>query len=259
MKVLLPVAVAVMALVTQGTLIDGGSARRATVLRASGGGLDRKVTNEYVAATRMYLLAIDDSMRSIHNAIGNESRVIGSGCPKVAVNAPMNTSRARVDRAIVEALTITAAHAETVIVTHWRTRVGILHWTNPRLTGIVQRSAHAASTETTLKKPSLCESLKLWARSDFQTVPLGLGEFSRKAEAISEAVNLLPNALARYEGGATRKLVREVRSLRLAVGRGLRVRIMSARREILNAIGLRHATTSGPESSHPIQIAGGAT
>ncbi len=259
MKVLLPIVVGVLALVTQGMSIGGVPARRATVLSASNGGLDRKVTNEYVAATRTYLLAIDDSMRSIDNAIGIESRVIDSGCPNVAVNAPMNASKVLMVRAIVEALTITAAHAEMMIVTHWRTRVDILDWSSPRLTSIIRRSARAASIETTLKKPNLCESLILWAGSDFQTLPLGLGEFSHEAEAISEAVNLLPNALARYEDGATRKLVQEVRSLRLAVGRGLRVRIMNARKEILSVIGLRRAKTADRNRSILSRLQGAAT
>lgn len=254
-----PVVGGVIVLVTQGMSIDGVSAHRAEVRRTSGGGIGSKVTNEYLRATRTYLLAIEGSMGSVDKAISKELRTIGRLCPNVAANAPLNVSRSRVDGSIVDTLAITVAHADMAIVMHWRVRVSHLHWSNPRVTDIVQRSAQAASIETTLKKPSLCESLKAWARGHFLRVPPRLVEFSRKAEAISEAVNLLPNVLAGHEDRQTREMVREVKALQLTVGREVRVRVIDARKEILKRIGLRRGKTADRSRSWPIEITGGET
>jgi hypothetical protein len=253
----LPVVGGVIVLVTQGMSIDGVSAHRAEVRRTGGDGIDSKMTNEYLRTTRSYLLAIEGSMESVDKAIGKELRTIGRLCPNVAANAPLNLSRSRVDGSIVDTLAITVAHADMAIVMRWRTRVSHLHWSNPRVTDIVQRSAQAADVEATLKKPSLCESLRAWARGHFLRVPHGLVEFSRKAEAISESVTLFPNVLAGHEDRQSHKMVREVKSLQLTVGRELRVRVINARKEILKRIGLVRGKTAEWSRSWPIEIRGG--
>jgi hypothetical protein len=180
-------------------------------------------------------------MTSVDAALAKEEQMI-LGCPNVGANAPLNPSRSPVEMGVVESLAIAIAHANMVIVSRLQNRVARLHWPNPHVTAVVQRSLRAAKMEASLEEPPLCKSLRAWARSRFLRTPRVLIKFNHRADLLSEAVKLLPGVLVKKEDQDNGRAVREIRSLQLVVGRELRLRLVAARNKIRQVVGLQRQT-----------------
>jgi hypothetical protein len=241
---IVPVVLGLTILATHGTPAKDVSAHLAKSSGAAGSsGVTGFVTGDYLAAARRYLLGIEGNMRSVDAALAKEERVV-LGCPNVVANAPLNPSRARVEVGVVESLAIAIAHANMFIVSRLQNRVGRLHWSNPRVTDVVQRSLRAAKMEASLEEPPLCKSLRAWAHSRFLRTPRVLIKFNQRADLLSEAVKLLPSVLTKKEDQDNGRTVREIRSLQLAVGGKLRLRLVAARNKVRQVVGLQRQTTT---------------
>lgn len=204
--------------------------------RSDGHVADRTVTLRYLEIVRATLVAEQNNTRAVDSAIDKVVTNVRRRCPVVAVHAPVNLTRWRVEAIISEELAIAGIHADATATSKFLKRVMGLHWHDQQVTNRIQEAARAVSTQSRLDNPELCASLRRWSSSGFYGVPRDLAAFSRRVESLSEMSNLLPNILVKHEFGAGG--LRELRQLERVVGTGLRTYILHARAQILSSVGM---------------------
>lgn len=201
--------------------------------------VNREATSAYLTATHTALIEMKRSMRLVTISVSHIVHTTRRHCPLVAADAPRNPSRWPVEVAVTETLLVAASHVDAGITAKLIQKVTSLRWATPKLTRLVRQEALTASARAHHKLPELCSDLREWARDGFQRVPRTLKQFSHEVQPFSEGGGLL-NALRKYESTTDR---REAEQLGRAVGRELRVDVLSGRKRLFNVVGLRHGNS----------------
>lgn len=196
--------------------------------------MDQQVTNEYFAAVRVYLRSIENHIGTVGRSVDEVVTSVGH-CPDVAVDAPSSFSRSSIETDIPELVAIAAAHGGAASVSHLRSRVDHLRWSDSHITDLIQMRLRVVSMQAHLKMPHICRDLRKWASGWFMRVPLELAKFGNMADALSEADDILPGVVEQY---GQPRILGGIRRLQFTVARDLGVRVNDGRIEVCKMIGL---------------------
>jgi hypothetical protein len=197
-----------------------------------------ETARHYLALVGTALVAMTTKERSDGSAIDRVVTVVRNRCPAIAAGAPGGPSRWSVEVGITEALGMAAAHVNLGIALNLLRGSERLHWNDPPVARVVQRSVRAASRQAELAIPDLCGVLREWATGGFQVVPRELTAFSQKVEALSEAGGLVPTAIDKDIDRRDALTLRNVRQHARSLVSQLRRRILGGRAQILRAIAI---------------------
>jgi hypothetical protein len=161
-------------------------------------------TSEDVASTHMYILANYAFARASEARVGAAqaavirlNRRLGRECPDVGAGSPQDEESQAPSFAVAGALWSVSYGANAGPIAKFVKTVKPLRWTNPKLAHIAQSYAKSLHELATLPLPDLCNDVREWRKTGFQTVPAATTRFARYVESI-EGHTIPSHLLAPY-------------------------------------------------------------
>lgn len=149
---------------------------------ASGG--NAAATQALASATKVLLRA---SLPDLPKGLANVQRYANeeaAQCPKVGSGSPQNHGAEQLDDEAIATLTVVGYRtASGPIGTFYRAVKG-LHWSNSKLTRAVRTYATKLEKLVSLTPPNLCEEIKQWVASGYQTLTAGTTGFLTSYNAV---------------------------------------------------------------------------
>jgi hypothetical protein len=153
-------------------------------------------THAYIEANYTLSREAEASVAPVQAKIVQLNRQLGRECPKVGAGAPENTESEKVSHEVIDALWSVSYGADAGPIRAFVKAVQPLRWSSPRLTRIAQHYAKTLQALAALPLPNLCGDVRMWAASDFRTIPATTLQADR-AEAI-EGHSIPAKLLAPY-------------------------------------------------------------
>jgi hypothetical protein len=197
-----------------------------------------------VASTTIYVEADYQLMRSAVGRISKAEAVLQAvlrgvehSCPRAAAGSPQNALSTELSDEVIGAMVLAVVNEGLSIADRFVHTTEHLRWSSRPLTRQVQDYVANVRILSTLPAPGLCPDVRAWAASGFHQLPSSTQAFDRRFMPAWVAAGELPEALSRYERGATRTLARRAVALQETFG-DFEARAVETYGKIMNALEL---------------------
>jgi hypothetical protein len=205
---------------------------------AQAGGRDVAATRAYLEANYGLVQVVSSRIGPVEAALHGVLAQVRAECPAAAAGSAEGTDSEQLSNEVVGTLVQAAvrllvhpASLRFVLV------AGALSWSNHGLTRTIHAYVAKLETLATTGVPSLCSDVRVWAASDFHTLPGSTVAFDARFMPNWVSVGELPAALARYETPSERPLIRRTEHLEAKVAE-LEAREVETYGQIMNVLGL---------------------
>lgn len=191
-----------------------------------------------VAATRVYVQANYALVHAARANLDAGRRVlrglqsqIAAQCPAVAESSPENKQSDALGEEVIGTMVLLVYRSDAHAIAVFTRAIGGLHWSSHTLTRAVHSYATKFARLLALAPANVCDDVKAWVASGYQTLPPSTIEFNKVYYANSiEAEEVPLRLLAPYEGPAQVSLLRRTKQLEapLANAEALAVETWSA-------------------------------
>ncbi len=194
-------------------------ARSHHVARAHSGSPNSAATRAYVKANYTLISTARANLAAARTAISSLGRTVAGECPLVAAEAPQNHESGQLSNEVVGALEVAAYQPDKDSMVAFAHTIRGLHWSNHKLTQMVDTYATKLAGFATLAAPDICADVKAWVATDYRTLPATTVSFNKGFYAYdleTEEVSL--RLLRPYESATDASLVRQTQRLEEPLG-----------------------------------------
>jgi hypothetical protein len=182
--------------------------------RARGGSPDSAATRAYVKANYTLVSVARANLAAAQAAITSLGATVAGECPLVAVDAPQNHEAEQLSNEVVGALEVAAYQPDKTSMVAFAHTIRGLHWSNRRLTHMVDTYATKLEGFATLAAPNICADVKAWAATGYSTLPASTVAFDKGFYAYGiEAEEVSLRLLRPYESATEASLLRQTKRL----------------------------------------------
>ena len=175
---------------------------------------DALATRAYLGARYRFERAAKSELPAERAAAAVLVRKLRGECPDVAAGSPHNEAATVLRTEALVVVSDTLLVKDRSAIKHFLGVAGRLRWSDPRLRRAVGRYVAELRAELALKAPDLCEDLRAWAASGFQTAPADAVRADREADAASSDPEGVPQRLfAPYTRPDERAMLRRTKRL----------------------------------------------
>jgi len=179
---------------------------------------DLATTEAYVEADFKLMRGAVDRIPIAEAALRNVLGGVRSGCPGAAAGSPQDPMSTQLSNEVIGALVLAVVDRGLPLARAFVRSTAGLRWSDARLTSEVQHYVADVRTLSALATPALCEDVRAWAASGFQTLTARTEAFDARFMPAWVAAGDLPAALSRFENQATRAMARRAASLEAEFG-----------------------------------------
>lgn len=177
-----------------------------------------------VASTHAYLEA---NYAVLHSVVSgwpsDEAKIraldgkIHGECPLAGAGSPQNEEAQKLSTEVIGALWATVYDANAKAIQRFAKAVGSLYWSNAKIARGVRHYTQGLREMIALQVPNLCQDVRAWSATSFETAPASTDQFDRHVEAI-EVKEPSQRLLAPYEQASDRSLAGRVAHLATRYG-----------------------------------------
>lgn len=182
----------------------------ACALAAAGAGTahasDRSATAAYVRANYALVAAGHSHLGASVAAYRGVLAKVRRDCPRGAASSPQDPESTKLSNEVIGAMVLSAGKPDRPAIQTYLRAVKGLRWSNGAITRAVRTYASNLSKLYGLAVPDLCGDVRAWATGGFKTLPPSTVSFVEVFYPNWVALGLQPAGLARFEGGAERRL-----------------------------------------------------
>jgi hypothetical protein len=198
---------------------------------------DATATSTYLQANYTFARTADAEIPAVERTLHSLRTRVGGECGEAAANSPQDTDSEQLSNEVIGTMVTTADRVNLAAGRTFVKAVRGLRWSSSTLTRQIAAYASHVSRMIALAVPKICEDIRSWAGSGFQTLPSSTIPFDTTFLANWVAPGDLPAALSRYETGAERALARRTVTLEERVTE-LEAREVETWGHIMNELGL---------------------
>ena len=169
---------------------------------------DVAATSTYLQANYTLMQAAAARIRQAETTLHSLQHKIDGECGGAAANSPENSQSEQLSNEVIGTMVLSAYHLDTAAGRTFVRAVRGLHWSNATLTHAVRMYASQVNKELSMAVPKLCDDVRSWAASGFQTLPADTIPFDNAFLSSWVAPGDLPAGLARYETGSEGPLLK---------------------------------------------------
>jgi hypothetical protein len=176
-----------------------------------------------VAATHTYIQAsyrlartgvaligpVQRKVQVLKEKLAQECPLIGAGSPETEASQPMAHE-------VADALWSIEYGAAAGPIAKFAQAVGRLHWSKSAITRIARAYARNLHELATLPLPPLCEDVRSWKATGFQTMPPRTASLAARVDAI-EPKTVPPRLLAPFERGTDASILARTKALETTI------------------------------------------
>jgi hypothetical protein len=189
-------------------------ARSPDAARTHGGSPNSAATRAYVKANYTLVNIARANLPAAQAAIKSLGTTVSGECPLVAVDSPQDRESGQLSNEVVGALEVAAYQPDKESMVAFAHTIRGLHWSNHKLTRMVDAYATKLEGFSTLAAPNICADVKAWAATGYATLPASTVAFDKGFYAYDiEAEEVSLRLLRPYESATEASLLR--RTLRL--------------------------------------------
>jgi hypothetical protein len=204
----IPLALAVLALMPAAA---SAHSRKTATTRGAPNAL---ATRAYVKANYTLVSTARANLSATQSAITSLGSTVAGECPLAAVDAPQNHDAEQLSNEVVGALEVAAYQPDKTSMIAFAHTVRGLHWSNHKLTHMVDTYATKLEGFSTLALPDICADVKAWAATGYATLPASTVSFDKGFYAYDiEAEEVSLRLLRPYESATEASLVRRTQRL----------------------------------------------
>jgi len=178
---------------------------------------DVVATHAYLEANYAVLRTVVKGWPSDEAKVTALERKIRSECPSAGAGSPQNEEAQKLSTEVVGALWATVYEANASAIRRFVRAVGLLRWSNPAVTRSVRHYTRGLREMSALEVPHLCEDVRAWGATGFETAPARTDKFDRHVNAI-EVKEPSQRLLAPYEQGSDHSLAARIAHLSMRFG-----------------------------------------
>jgi hypothetical protein len=179
-----------------------------------GGSPNTAATRAYVKANYALVSAARTNLPAEQAAIQSLGSTVAGECPLAAIDAPQNHDAEQLSNEVVGALEVAAYQPDRESMVAFVHAVRALHWSNRKLTHMVDAYATKLEGFLTLAAPDICADVKAWAATGYSTLPASTVSFDKGFYAYDiEAEEVSLRLLRPYESATEASLVRRTKQL----------------------------------------------
>lgn len=203
-----------LALVALALTPAAAPARSHNAARAHSGSPNSAATRAYIKANYALVGVARANLPPAKAAIASLGTTVAGECPLVAADAPQDHQAEQLSNEVVGALEVAAYQPDKESMVAFAHTIKGLHWSNRKLTHMVDTYATKLEGFITLAAPNICADVKAWAASGYSTLPASTVSFDKGFYAYSiEAEEVSLRLLRPYESATEASLVRRTQSL----------------------------------------------
>jgi hypothetical protein len=207
-------AAILLALAALALMPGAALARSHHAARAHGGSPSSAATRAYVKANYALVSAARANLAVAKTAIASLGSTVAGECPRVAAEAPQNHDAEQLSNEVVGALEVAAYQPDKESMVAFAHAVRGLHWSNHKLTRMVDAYTTKLEGFMTLAAPSICADVKAWVASGYSTLPASTVAFDKGFYAYDiEAEEVSLRLLRPYESATEASLLRRTKQL----------------------------------------------
>ncbi len=169
-------------------------------------------THAYIVANYAFAQASEAKAGTAQADVIRLDRKLGRECANAGKGSPQNEEAQKVSYEVAGAIWSVTYGADAGPIDTFLRAVKPLRWSNPRLTRIEQGYAKSLRGLGALPLPHVCNDVRAWSASSFQTIPAPTISFDRHVESL-EGHTIPPRLLAPYEQPADRSILARTTSL----------------------------------------------
>jgi hypothetical protein len=171
-------------------------------------------TRAYVKANYALVGIARVNLPAAKAAIASLGTTVSGECPLAAVDAPQDHEAEQLNNEVVGALEVAAYQPDKEWMVAFAHTIRRLHWSNHKLTHMVDAYATKLEGFATLAAPNICADVKAWASSGYATLPASTVSFDKGFYAYDiEAEEVSLRLLRPYESATEASLVRRTKQL----------------------------------------------
>jgi hypothetical protein len=171
-------------------------------------------TRAYVKANYALVGFARANLPAAKVAISSLGTTVSGECPLAAADAPQDHEAEQLNNEVVGALEVAAYQPDKESMVAFAHTIRGLHWSNHKLTHMVDAYATKLEGFSTLAAPNICADVKAWASSGYATLPASTVSFDKGFYAYDiEAEEVSLRLLRPYESATEASLVRRTEQL----------------------------------------------
>jgi hypothetical protein len=171
-------------------------------------------TRAYVKANNALVGFARANLPAAKVAISSLGTTVSGECPLAAADAPQDHEAEQLNNEVVGALEVAAYQPDKESMVAFAHTIRGLHWSNHKLTHMVDAYATKLEGFSTLAAPNICADVKAWASSGYATLPASTVSFDKGFYAYDiEAEEVSLRLLRPYESATEASLVRRTEQL----------------------------------------------
>lgn len=174
---------------------------------------DIATTRAYIKVNHRLVQEAVAKIPAVHTALQHVLTQLRSECPLVAAGSPQNADSEQLSNEVVGAMVTAAVHDALPFPQEYLSVAGRLSWSNPTITRDVRTYAAKVRTLDSLSQPKLCDDIRSWAASGFQTLAPTTVVFAPRFMSAWISPGEIPSGLSVSETEGERGLLRQTRSM----------------------------------------------
>jgi len=202
------------------------------------GGADAAATQAYIRANYALVHTAAGNIHRSEAALAGVVAQVRSECPNAAMGSPQDHDSEQLSDEVVGAIVVAGVKPSLAAIHSFARAAGNLRWSSHGLTSAVRAYTDKLKTLSTLTPPNLCDDVKTWVASGYQTLAASTVQFDAQYTPVWVALGELPATLRRFEGPQERGLISVVNKLENQITE-YEARAVNTYAEILDALELK--------------------
>jgi hypothetical protein len=223
---------------------------------AEGGSANSNTTSAYLRFAVMRSMEQPHLFRRAVQVVDRYAVRLGQECPRVlaaepgTLGAPASSTKREISEEVADVIAGVAEHVEFRADIQFAHLVESLHWSSSVLSRLTRALAAQEVSLARLHLPNLCDDLRAWVASGYQTVPTSTTRFLHERSEIARAAALaggfggdefevqqhISDLLRPYEDDTAQSLARALKRRERGVDRTLAISVLSAIARTVNVL-----------------------
>jgi hypothetical protein len=185
--------------------------------QASARSNDLVATHAYIQANYRLARASVPLIGPVQRKIQRLKEKLAQECPLIGAGSPENEASQPMAHEVADALWSIEYGAAAGPIASFVKAVGHLRWSSSATTRIAATYARNLHELATLPLPPLCEDIRAWKATGFQTMPPRTASLAARIDAI-EPTPIPARLLARFERGTDASILARTKAMETTIG-----------------------------------------
>jgi hypothetical protein len=174
---------------------------------------DAAATQAFVKANYALMRVADARLKTSAAGINALLTRVQQECPDVAKGSPQNHLSQQLSNEVIGAMVIEAAKPDRTAALAFLKAVTPLHWSSAGLNHTMHAYITSLTKLSKLTLPAVCDDIKSWVASSFQTLPAATAAFDGVFVPNWVAFGFNPHGLQRLESGSVKAMAGKAKRL----------------------------------------------